>query len=55
MELAELEHRHTYVYGLVENKILALYVTPTGGEGTHNDEEFSIAWKLTRTVFWKAC
>ena len=34
----------------VENKILALYVTPTGGEGTHNDEEFSIAWKLTRTV-----
>ena len=34
----------------VENKILALYATPDGGEGTHNDEEFSIAWKLTRTV-----
>ena len=34
----------------VENKILALYATPTGGEGTHNDEEFSIYWKLTRTV-----
>ena len=34
----------------VENKILALYATPDGGEGTHNDEEFSIAWKLTRNV-----
>ena len=34
----------------IENKILALYATPDGGEGTHNDEEFSIAWKLTRTV-----
>lgn len=34
----------------VENKILALYVKPDGGEGTHNDEEFSIYWKLTRTV-----
>lgn len=34
----------------VENKILALYATPDGGEGTHNDEEFSIYWKLTRTV-----
>jgi hypothetical protein len=34
----------------VENKILALYVTPDGGEGTHNDEEFSIYWKLTRNV-----
>lgn len=34
----------------VENKILALYAKPVSNEGTHNDEEFSITWKLTRAV-----
>ena len=34
----------------IENKIIALYAHPITGEGTHNDEEFSISWKLTRTV-----
>ena len=34
----------------VETKIIAMFAHPITGEGTHNDEEFSIAWKLTRTV-----
>ena len=34
----------------IEGKIVALYAKPATGEGTHNDEEFSITWKLNRTV-----
>lgn len=34
----------------IEGKIVALYAKPATGEGTHNDEEFSITWKLIRTV-----
>ncbi len=35
---------------VIEAKIETLYAKPAGGEGTHNDEEFKIVWKLTRTV-----
>jgi hypothetical protein len=31
---------------LIENQ----FAKPNGGEGTHNDEEFKITWKLNRTV-----
>ena len=34
----------------IEDKILALFSKPVSGEGTHNDEDFSIVWKLNRTV-----
>ena len=34
----------------IEGKIVALYAKPATGEGIHNDEEFSITWKLNRTV-----
>ena len=30
--------------------MLALFSKPVSGEGTHNDEDFSIVWKLNRTV-----
>jgi len=32
--------------GLIENQ----FVKPESGEGTHNDEEFKVVWKLNRTV-----
>lgn len=34
----------------IEGKIVALYAKPATGEGIHKDEEFSITWKLNRTV-----
>ena len=34
----------------IEGKIVALYAKPATGEGIHNDEEFSITWKLNRPV-----
>ena len=34
----------------IEAKMVALFAKPVSGEGTHNDEEFSITWKLNRTV-----
>ena len=34
----------------IEDKMLALFSKPVSGEGTHNDEDFSIVWKLNRTV-----
>ena len=34
----------------IEEKMLALFSKPVSGEGTHNDEDFSIVWKLNRTV-----
>ena len=34
----------------IEAKMVALFAKPATGEGTHNDEEFSITWKLNRTV-----
>ena len=34
----------------IEAKMVALFAKPASGEGTHNDEEFSITWKLNRTV-----
>ena len=33
----------------IEAKMVALFAKPASGEGTHNDDEFSI-WKLNRTV-----
>jgi hypothetical protein len=32
--------------GLIESQ----FAKPDGGEGTHNDEEFKVVWKLNRTV-----
>ena len=34
----------------LEGLIEAQFAKPDGGEGTHNDEEFKITWKLNRTV-----
>jgi hypothetical protein len=34
----------------IEAKMVALFAKPATGEGTHNDEDFSITWKLNRTV-----
>lgn len=34
----------------VESRIVALFAVPDGGEGTVKDEEFSIAFKVNRTV-----
>ena len=34
----------------IEAKMVALFVKPASGEGTHNDEELSITWKLNLTV-----
>ena len=34
----------------IEDQMVALFAKPVTGEGTHNDEEFSITWKLNRTV-----
>jgi hypothetical protein len=34
----------------LEGLIEAHFAKPDGGEGTHNDEEFKITWKLNRTV-----
>ena len=34
----------------LEGLIEAQFAKPEGGEGTHNDEEFKVVWKLNRTV-----
>ena len=34
----------------IEGLIEAQFAKPANGEGTHNDEEFKISWKLTRAV-----
>ena len=34
----------------LESLIEAQFAKPANGEGTHNDEEFKISWKLTRSV-----
>ena len=34
----------------LESQIVARFPVPDGGEGTHKDEEFSIAFKVTRKV-----
>ena len=34
------------IEGLIEQQ----FAKPESGEGTHNDEDFSITWKLNRTV-----
>jgi hypothetical protein len=34
----------------IETQMVALFAKPVTGEGTHNDEDFSITWKLNRTV-----
>lgn len=34
----------------IEAKMVALFAKPATGEGTHNDEDFSITWKLNRSV-----
>ena len=34
----------------LEGLIEAQFAKPANGEGTHNDEEFKITWKINRTV-----
>jgi hypothetical protein len=34
----------------IEGLITDQFAKPANGEGTHNDEEFKISWKLTRSV-----
>ena len=34
----------------LEGLIEAQFTKPANGEGTHNDEEFKITWKINRTV-----
>lgn len=34
----------------IENLITEQFAKPETNEGTHNDEEFTITWKLNRTV-----
>ena len=34
----------------LEGLIEAQFAKPESGEGTHNDEEFKVVWKLNRTV-----
>ena len=34
----------------IENLITEQFAKPESNEGTHNDEEFTITWKLNRTV-----
>lgn len=44
-EAQAIEHRRA-----IEEQIVARYPVPAGGEGTVKDEEFSIAFKVTRNV-----
>jgi hypothetical protein len=34
----------------LEGLIEAQFAKPEGGEGTHNDKEFKVVWKMNRTV-----
>lgn len=34
----------------IENLIVEQFAKPESNEGTHNDEDFTITWKLNRTV-----